>query len=72
MGVLHEETLERIRASAEDDSLRIEMNRRFDDVLRRLDDHAAAGDAADRHFARTVAEQGRRLDAVERRGDSER
>ena len=67
MGVLHEDVIDRIRASAEDDSLRIEMNKRFDEVLASLKDHAIPGNAADRFFARKIKEHDRRLDALEKR-----
>jgi len=65
MGVLHEDVIGRIRDMAEDASLRTEMNRRFDEVMTNLADHAIPGDAADRHFARAVNDHEKRITALE-------
>jgi hypothetical protein len=67
MGVMHEDLLDHIRGAADDSGLRSEMNRRFDEVLAQLRDHALPGDAADRHFARTLNDHEKRLTDLERR-----
>ncbi|HUF46350.1 MAG TPA: hypothetical protein VMM93_00980 [Vicinamibacterales bacterium] len=66
MRALHQDVVDRIKAIAEDDG-RIEMNRRFDEVLQAIRDHSIPGDAADRYFARKINEHDRRLDALEGR-----
>ena len=57
MGVLHEDVIERIRGLHDDDSLRQEMRAGFAMIVKRLDDHAIPGEAADRAFAATLADQ---------------
>src|SRR5688572_19151885 len=56
MGVLHEDVVDRIRGIREDDSLRHEMRAGFAMIMKRLDDHAIPGEAADRAFAATLAD----------------
>ncbi len=62
MDVLHEEVIDRIRDIREDDSLRLEMRAGFAMIMKRLDDHAIPGEAADRAFAATAASAGRPVD----------
>jgi outer membrane murein-binding lipoprotein Lpp len=66
MGVLHEDVIDRIRGIREDDSLRQEMRAGFAMILKRLDDHAIPGEAADRGFAATLADHEKRITAIER------
>jgi chromosome segregation ATPase len=66
MGVLHEHVIDRIRGIREDDSLRQEMRAGFAMIMKRLDDHAIPGDAADRAFAATLADHERRITSLER------
>jgi hypothetical protein len=72
MGVLHEDVVARIQALGEDDSLEIAMERRFDEVLRSLADHAIPGDATDRYLARKIKEHDERLDALGRAGGADK
>ena len=65
MGVLHEETLDRIRGIKEDDSLRREMRAGFAELRKLFIDHMVPGEAADRHFANTLADHERRLRTLE-------
>jgi hypothetical protein len=67
MGVMHEEVLDRIRIATDDTGPRMEMNRRFDEVLSQLREHAVPGDAADRYFARKINEHERQLRKLEER-----
>lgn len=67
MGVLHEDVIERIRGIREDDSLRLEMRAGFAMIMKRLDDHAILGDAADRRFAATLGDHEQRITTLERR-----
>lgn len=66
MGVLHEDVIDRIRGIREDDSLRQEMRAGFAMIMKRLDDHAIPGEAADRAFAATLADHERRITTLER------
>ncbi len=66
MGVLHEDVIDRIRGIREDDSLRQEMRAGFAMIMRRLDDHAVHGEAADRTFAATLADHEKRITSLER------
>jgi len=65
MGVLHEDVIDRIRGIREDDSLRLEMRAGFAMIMKRLDDHAIPGEAADRAFAATLADHERRITSLE-------
>lgn len=67
MGVLHEEVLDRIAALGADDSLRREMQAGFAEIKRMILDHAVPGEAADRHFAATLADHERRIRTLEQR-----
>jgi len=66
MGVLHEDVIDRIRGIREDDSLRQEMRAGFAMIMRRLDDHAIPGEAADRTFAATLSDHEKRITSLER------
>ena len=72
MRVLHEDTLDRIRALNGYDALREEMRAGFQEVLRRLADHAVPGDAADRQFALRLDNHEQRIQALEHRGPAGR
>lgn len=65
MGVLHEDVLDRIKGIREDDSLRQEMRAGFAEMRQLFAAHTVPGDAADRHFAATLADHGRRIHALE-------
>jgi hypothetical protein len=67
MGVLHEDVVERIRAIGDDGSLRLEMRAGFAMIMKRLEEHAVPGEAADRHFAATLADHEQRITTLERR-----
>jgi hypothetical protein len=66
MGVLHEDVVDRIRGIREDDSLRQEMRAGFAMIMKRLDDHAIPGEAADRTFAATLGDHEKRITSLER------
>jgi chromosome segregation ATPase len=66
MGVLHEDVVDRIRGVGENDSLRQEMRAGFAMMMKRFDDHAIPGDAADRAFAAALADHEKRITALER------
>jgi hypothetical protein len=65
MLVLHEETMDRLKAMGEDDSIRREMRAGFADLRRLIADHAIPGDAADRSFTATLDDHERRIRALE-------
>jgi hypothetical protein len=65
MGVLHEETLDRIRSLGEHDALRAEMRAGFASVLCAFREHTVPGDAADRQFASQLADHERRIQTLE-------
>ena len=66
MGVLHEDVIDRIRGIGEVDGLRQEMRAGFTMMMKRFDDHAIPGEAADRAFAQTLADHERRITTLER------
>jgi hypothetical protein len=67
MGVLHEDVIDRIRGIREDDSLRLEMRAGFAMIMKKLEDHAIPGEAADRRFAATLGDHEQRITTLERR-----
>lgn len=67
MGVLHEEVIDRIRGIGEDDSLRNEMRTGFAEIRQMFRDHTVPGEAADKHFSKTLDNHEQRIQALERR-----
>ena len=67
MSVLHEDVIDRIRAQAEDDSLRREMQAGFAEIRHLLQNHVVVGDAADRRFALRLDDRERRIRTLEGR-----
>ena len=66
MRVLHEDVIDRIRATDSTEILRAEMRSGFAEVLRALADHAVPGEAADRLFARVLDDHEQRIQSLER------
>jgi chromosome segregation ATPase len=66
MGLLHDDAIDRIRGIGEVDSLRREMQAGFAMIMKRFDDHAIPGEAADRAFAATLTDHEKRITALER------
>src|SRR5688572_23032059 len=67
MDVLHEETIDRLKAIAADDSLRREMRAGFAELRQLILNHAIPGDAADRTFAATLKDHEQRIQKLEQR-----
>ena len=67
MRVLYEDTIDRIRATDRTDLLRMEMRAGFDEILRKLAEHAGPGEAADRHFATVLDNHEQRIRTLENR-----